>query len=207
MIIGGTKLVEGTVSSGRFYCPKCQREESYQIKNVRLYAHVFWIPIFSTQNLGDKLSCFYCNSYYPLSKLNDPDFIVERQYSGLALGNVPANFGKRMGAFLLDMVLLYMAILFTTPVGFSSLNVLFPLIYFLLCDFCFQGASLGKKIMSIEITDRDEEESVTPVRIVLRNVIKCLSLILPFLYLVALFNERKMALHDHAGKTMVVERR
>lgn len=206
MIIGGTKLIEGNISSGRFFCEKCGREESYQITNVKEYAHLFWVPLFPTQDLGNKMNCFSCNAYYPLSILNDPGKIRAGYGSGLVLGNIPADTGKRIGAFFLDLAFIYVLALAIVAGGGSFLISLLPFAYFLFCDFYFKGSSIGKKIIAIELTDRDEGDTISPARIIVRNLVKCLSLLFPVLYIAVFFNENKMSLHDKAANTMVVEK-
>lgn len=215
MIIFGSKTVGSTVKSGKFDCPNCRREESYKLKNYKKYFHVFFIPLLKIQDLGDELNCFFCNtSYIPGSVLSLEQYDTRNKLGNLSsaennrLGLEACDFGKRMGAFVLDLIIIYavnVAIILAVPTA-SLYFILFGFVYFIACDFLLKGSSLGKLALSIKTVDFDENQEILAFNIILRNLIKGVCAFFPLIFLTSLMNQDKRALHDFAAKTIVVDK-
>lgn len=215
MIIYGRKTVQSTLKSGKFDCPNCRRQESYQLKNYQLYFHIFFIPLLKIKDVGDELSCFFCNTaYIPGSVLSAHEYDTRNrmgntsQEENSVIGLVPCDFGKRIGAFVVDIALLYAVNLILIYYIKSGLGFI-PLIgfgYFMLCDFLFKGSSVGKLALSIKTVDYNEGQNVLPFYTIIRNLIKGICVFFPLIYLASLLNQEKRALHDLAAQTMVVDK-
>jgi uncharacterized RDD family membrane protein YckC len=215
MIIYGTKTIASNIKSGRFECPNCRREESYQLKNYKRYFHLFFIPLFEIDNLGDELSCFFCNiAYIPGSILSKEQYDSRNKFGTLSkqdnhhLGLEPCDFGKRTGAYIIDFIIIYfssIAIALLAP-SFSALIMFIGIGYFALCDFAFKGSSLGKLTLSVRTVDYNENGEILFYNIILRNLIKGICIYFPPIFMVASFNQEKRAIHDFAARTMVVDR-
>lgn len=215
MIIFGSKTVGSTIKSGKFDCPNCRREESYKLKNYKKYFHIFFVPLFKMQDLGDELSCFFCNTaYIPGSILSNEHYDTRNKLGELSyeentrLGLEPCDFGKRVGAFAIDLAIIYailLAIAVLAPT-FSMILMLIGFIYFIACDFVLKGSSVGKLALSIKTVDFEENQKIQPYNIILRNLIKGVCVYFPLIYLVSLLNQDKRTLHDFAAKTIVIDK-
>ncbi|HEY1196729.1 RDD family protein [Flavobacterium sp.] len=215
MIIYGRKTVQSTIKSGKFDCPNCRRQESYQLKNYQLYFHIFFIPLLKIRELGDELNCFFCNTtYVPGSVLSSHEYDTRNrlgntsQEENTAIGLVPCDFGKRIGAFVIDLLIIYalnLAIAFISPEA-SLFVILFAFIYFIACDLLLKGSSLGKLALSIKTVNYEENGEILAFNVILRNLIKGICAVFPLIYLTSLLNQDKRALHDLAARTMVVDK-
>lgn len=215
MIIYGRKTVQSTIKSGKFDCPNCRRQENYHLKNYQLYFHIFFIPLLKIRELGDELNCFFCNTtYVPGSVLSSHEYDTRNrlgntsQEENHSIGLVPCDFGKRIGAFILDVVLIYavnIALAFILPEA-SLFVILFAFIYFIACDLLLKGSSLGKLVLSIKAVDYEQNGNILAFNVILRNLIKGMCAIFPVIYLTSLLNDDKRALHDLAARTMVVDK-
>lgn len=215
MIIFGSKTVGSTVKSGKFDCPNCRREESYKLKNYKKYFHIFFIPLFKIQDLGDELNCFFCNTaYIPGSILSQEQYDTRNKLGNLSyeennrLGLEPCDFGKRVGAYAIDLAIMY-AVSLATVLLAPSISMFFMFIgfiYFTACDFALKGSSLGKLALSIKTVDFQENQQILVYNIILRNLIKGVSVYFPPLFMTSLLNQDKRAIHDLAAKTMVVDK-
>ncbi|KQB41142.1 RDD family protein [Flavobacterium aquidurense] len=215
MIIFGSKTVGSTVKSGKFDCPNCRREESYKLKNYKKYFHIFFIPLFKIQDLGDELNCFFCNTaYIPGSILSQEQYDTRNKLGTLSyeennrLGLEPCDFGKRVGAYAIDLAIMY-AVSLTIVLLVPSISMFFMFIgfvYFTACDFVLKGSSLGKLALSIKTVDFDENQEILVYNIILRNLVKGICVYFPPLFMTSLLNQDKRAIHDLAAKTMVIDK-
>jgi uncharacterized RDD family membrane protein YckC len=215
MIIFGSKVISTTIKAGKFNCPNCRREQTYQLKSYKKFFHFFFIPLLKIKELGEQLDCFFCQtSYVPGSVLSAEEYEVNNPLLNSTgatvalIGLTPADFGKRIGAFILDIVIIYvvyaLSIIIAPSVGFLMIFISF--VYFLICDIVFKGSSVGKLILSIKVADYNEGEKVLVFSLIIRNLIKGLCALFPPLFLTALFNQEKRALHDLAAQTIVVDK-
>ncbi|OMQ12499.1 RDD family protein [[Flexibacter] sp. ATCC 35103] len=215
MIIFGSKTVGSTVKSGKFDCPNCRREESYKLKNYKKYFHIFFIPLFKIQDLGDELNCFFCNTVYiPGSILSQEQYDTRNKLGNLSyeennrLGLEPCDFGKRVGAYAIDLAIMYaisLTIVFLVP-SISMFFMFIGFIYFIACDFALKGSSLGKLALSIKTVDFEENKEILAYNIILRNLIKGVCVYFPPLFMASSLNQDKRAIHDLAARTMVVDK-
>lgn len=81
-------------------------------------------------------------------------------------------------------------------------------VYFSMSELFLTGTTLGKKIFKLTLIDLKTLNQPDPKTILLRNCLKSLSVIVPFLFIVNImflvFNRMKLAGHDLVSKTMVV---
>lgn len=68
-IIFGTKGVTSTSDSGRFHCPQCRTERTYEHKNVRRFFTLFFVPLIPLDTLGEYVECQLCRTNYNTSVL------------------------------------------------------------------------------------------------------------------------------------------
>jgi hypothetical protein len=61
MIIFGTKPRMKTIGSGSFYCPRCQTNRQYELKQGKNYFTLYFVPIFPMGDLGEFVECQTCH--------------------------------------------------------------------------------------------------------------------------------------------------
>ena len=136
---------------------------------------------------------------------------------------IRAGFGPRAAAFLLDQLLVAVALLVIKlpawlvrlyggqPIGdvlfsFSLLDVLCYVLlsaYFVLLTY-ITGSTLGKKVMGLRVV-RETEEDLRFVDVLYRETIgRYLSGVLFLGYFMALVDTRKRAFHDYLCETCVI---
>lgn len=114
------------------------------------------------------------------------------------------DLGKRLVAFLIDLVVL--GIMVRMFRGFSAFLVWW--LYFALLDSSQQQGTLGKVIMGLKVTDMNGNRikfGTAAVRGLLKTILSS-GFTLGIGLLVAVFTEKRQALHDLLAKTMVVEK-
>ena len=122
-----------------------------------------------------------------------------------------ARFWRRVLAWLIDIVLLYLlADLVTLPInnGFALLGIGFAIsgAYLSLMESSAMQATLGKRALDLVVTDLHGRRISLP-RAVGRFLAKCLSsVVLGLGYLSAAWNSKSQALHDILASTVVVRR-
>lgn len=136
--------------------------------------------------------------------------------SGYSLSEDYAGHLQRIGAFAIDLAILTAAgaviALATQFLGagsdpatvpmLSAFQLLMPWFYYAAMESSPKGATIGKMILDIRVTDA---EGYTPTfgRAALRAVPKCLPILWPG-YLAAVFTRRRQAFHDLIARTLVV---
>lgn len=128
-----------------------------------------------------------------------------------------AGLGERIGAFLLDAVLLlaYIGILIyvnveliTLPTYVNALLMLPVLLYHLICEVFFNGQSIGKRQLNIKVVKLDGT-SPSPGNYLLRWVLRPVDILLygSVAILCILIGRRGQRLGDMAAGTTVVKYR
>jgi hypothetical protein len=64
IIVWGSRIINGVVSTGQFYCPGCRQERAYRLCQPKEWATVFWIPIFRLKEFDRYVECDGCNATY-----------------------------------------------------------------------------------------------------------------------------------------------
>ena len=64
MIIFGTRGITTTPEKGTFYCPRCQDNQNYNLKRVRRFFTLYFIPIIPLDMLGEYVECPACQGTY-----------------------------------------------------------------------------------------------------------------------------------------------
>ncbi|MBK8442985.1 MAG: RDD family protein [Sphingobacteriales bacterium] len=209
MLIFGTKTIPTTIKTGEFQCPNCQDKRSYTLKRFKKYFHIFFIPLIPTDNLGDSLDCNYCStSYIPGTILSKGEYSPENplgnNFTGNYLEMIPTTFGTRLGAYIIDLILIQVITIALASMKLGIFLSLFNFIYFLACDIMFEGSSVGKLILKIKVSELDEDKLPTIMNLFIRNLIKGICGFFPLIYLFALSNKNVQTLHDKAAKTIVI---
>ena len=131
------------------------------------------------------------------------------------------SIGLRSLAFLIDFIMIYVvAGIMYLIFGFGTLEInetgfvynlslieitLVSLIYFLLFALVMKGKTIGKLITRIEIKGIDLQE-VSLKKIILREFIKSILIIISFISYIMLLSNRKKSIHDLIVDTMVVRK-
>lgn len=83
MILFGTRGVTSTAERGDFSCPQCSGTTNYNLKRVRRFFTLYFIPIIPLDKLGEYVECAQCQGTF------DPEI----------LSYDPAIEGQKMEAF------------------------------------------------------------------------------------------------------------
>ena len=136
--------------------------------------------------------------------------------SGYSLSEDYAGHLQRIGAFAIDLAILTAASAVialaveylgadsdpvTVPL-MSAFQLLMPWFYYAAMESSPRGATIGKMILGIRVTDAG---GFTPTfgRAALRAIPKCLPVLWPG-YLAAVFTQRRQAFHDLIARTLVL---
>ena len=211
LIIFGTKTIGRTIKSGNFYCPRCNAERTYHLRQNKKYFSLFFIPFIPLGESADTLECTFCKTaYIPSSILSDTEYTSSTATID-SLEKPLASIGKRIGSFFVDMIAL---IMLNFPLAFITeylpdyfdnkyYLVYMPLwiVYFFVMEWLFKG-TIGKKIFSIEITSEREDKKITVFQYLLRSIVKCI----PVINIIFLFNDKRKGVHDYIANTIVIEK-
>ncbi len=73
MIIFGTRGITSTPERGTFNCPQCASVQNYNLKRVRRFFTLYFIPVIPLDKLGEYVECPTCQGTYDLQILEyDP---------------------------------------------------------------------------------------------------------------------------------------
>src|SRR5262245_20298173 len=73
MIIWGTRGVTTTKRTGSFFCPKCQRDQSYAQKRLRRFFTLYFIPLIPMDLVAEYVQCGACSGQFRMEVLSlDP---------------------------------------------------------------------------------------------------------------------------------------
>ncbi len=136
--------------------------------------------------------------------------------SGYSLSEDYAGHLQRIGAFAIDLALVTavswvialaaeFASLLSDPATMplmSAFHLLMPWFYYAAMESSPRGATIGKMILGIRVTD-DGGYTPTFGRAALRAIPKCLPILWPG-YLAAVFTQRRQAFHDLIARTLVL---
>lgn len=64
MIIWGSRGVTSTVRNGKFHCPNCAGERNYQLKKVRRFFTLYFIPLIPMGTISEYVQCLACNGAF-----------------------------------------------------------------------------------------------------------------------------------------------
>ena len=70
-MIFGFRSVTSAYRSGRFTCPQCQAERTYQHRRVRRYGTVFGLAVLPLRRLGEYLECDACEATFTVDLLQE----------------------------------------------------------------------------------------------------------------------------------------
>lgn len=63
-IVWGFRGRNKTIDQGQFFCPDCGDHRVYRHEQVNRYFTLYWIPLFSTGELGKYIECNTCKSTF-----------------------------------------------------------------------------------------------------------------------------------------------
>ena len=73
MIIFGTRGITTTPQTGNFFCPQCNGQTTYQLKRVRRFFTLYFIPLIPLDKVGEYVECPRCQGTYDIGILDyDP---------------------------------------------------------------------------------------------------------------------------------------
>lgn len=210
LFIFGTKTIGKTIKTGSFYCPQCDDNRPYQLQNHRRYFSLFFIPVLPLEKQADTLSCNFCRTAYVPQSILSPSEYIPTPLNGDIENQRLASFGKRIGSYLIDLILLVLlnfplAILAGKMSAYLPSNYILVftpvwLLYFFLMEWLLQG-TLGKKIVGIKIESENKKRSISVFQYFIRSVIK----MIPIINIILFFNDKRKGCHDFAAHTVVVE--
>lgn len=64
MIIFGTRGITTTPERGTFFCPRCNSNQNYNLKRVRRFFTLYFIPVIPLDKLGEYVECPRCQGTY-----------------------------------------------------------------------------------------------------------------------------------------------
>jgi hypothetical protein len=70
IVIWGSRGITRKRGSGRFYCPDCDRERDYELKEVQPFFTLYFIPLFPTGSGQRFVECLKCGSGFPEAVLD-----------------------------------------------------------------------------------------------------------------------------------------
>lgn len=124
---------------------------------------------------------------------------------GIPMGMVPAGFGIRLGAALIDIVVLGVVQYVLTAVGAGALSWIIGLAYYI-TFWALKGATPGKMALGLQIVAADGRPmdwGKAGLRYV-GYIVSALILLIGFLMIA--FDDQSRGLHDRIAKTYVVKR-
>ena len=126
------------------------------------------------------------------------------------------NFCKRFCAYVLDVLILYVAFLLLgllnglfhhvmNPFTFAMVCYALTCLYFALLESGEYHATLGKRILGLVVVRSSNDEPITFVRALVRNLARFINLPIYCLgYLPILFTKKSQGLHDFIAQTRVI---
>ncbi len=69
MILIGTVTINMTTDTGVFYCPVCEEETNYKLKNKRQFLTLYFIPLFPLKSEGRFVLCEKCRAQHEVDAL------------------------------------------------------------------------------------------------------------------------------------------
>lgn len=118
-----------------------------------------------------------------------------------------AGFWMRVGAYLIDVLVLFVPILILAFLPFIGivLNIVGIWLYFALQESSERQATIGKRAMNIYVTDL-QGRRLSFGQATGRHFSKIISSILAIGYIMVAFTEKKQGLHDMIAGTLVVRK-
>lgn len=72
IIIFGNKVRYKTISTGQFYCPQCKAQRDYELRQVRNWFALYFIPIIPLNTIGEFVTCLTCGTQFAKEVLSMP---------------------------------------------------------------------------------------------------------------------------------------
>ena len=148
---------------------------------------------------------------FPIFKLME---LLDQEFTQPVF-QVPAGFGKRLAAWLIDCILISFAgyviglvlgvNIFKESWGIIWFDNILTMVYFIIMEGGNSQATFGKKILNIKVTGL-KGEPINYKKAFIRNICKIISaLIIGIGFIMVLFTDKKQGLHDLIAETLVVE--
>jgi hypothetical protein len=80
MIVWGTSVSEKVIATGRFYCPRCQRERDYELRQHQEWGTIWWVPVVPLEKSERYAQCASCGSTYPEAALRHDRETAQQQF-------------------------------------------------------------------------------------------------------------------------------
>ncbi len=132
-----------------------------------------------------------------------------RALGGRALGGVEyAGFGRRLGGYIIDTIILFVitgffAYLFPSALG-SLISFVISFSYVVLLN--ANGGTLGKRVLDMRLQNKETGENIGVGRAVVRYIVAIVSgLAIGIGYLWCIWDANKQTWHDKAAGSVVVK--
>jgi len=116
-----------------------------------------------------------------------------------------AGFWRRFLAIVIDALIVFPFFYGFQIYGAGAAVSVVYLTYFVLMEGSSQRGTLGKMAMQIQVTD-EEGNQISYTRSLMRNLLKSISAIFLFGFIMAAFTKKKQAFHDIPTKCVVLNK-
>ena len=66
LFLGGTRVRYKDTGEGHYHCPPCGTARAHRRARAGNYVHLYWIPLFRVQDLGEVVICRTCEHVRPV---------------------------------------------------------------------------------------------------------------------------------------------
>jgi predicted RNA-binding Zn-ribbon protein involved in translation (DUF1610 family) len=108
-IIWGSRGITSHLETGDFYCPRCNEQVEYHLKQVRPFFTIFFIPLFPIGSAQRYVECTRCSGQYLEEVLNlapptDADRLLGQYFNELQTGSSVETVQTKLEAGGMDTV-------------------------------------------------------------------------------------------------------
>jgi hypothetical protein len=101
IIIWGSRGLTSTLQSGSFYCPSCDGESDYILKQVRPFFTLYWLPLFPIGGAERYVECRRCGGAFKEGVLSmeapsEGQRFLRRMYNDLQTGSSLQDVENRL---------------------------------------------------------------------------------------------------------------
>jgi hypothetical protein len=107
IIIWGSRGLTSHLDAGTFYCPRCQGQAEYQLKQVRPFFTIYFIPLFPIGSAERYVECASCGGTFKEEVLameppSEGDRLLGHLYNELLTGSSLEDVERRLAQMGLE---------------------------------------------------------------------------------------------------------
>lgn len=218
-MIYGIDKKNSVLKVDRQICPCCGQDSEYKLKRTDFVFSFFFIPCFPLGTFQTFAECGSCQSKYVPERASTLSiFPGYDDFSGEQLYTLAPLF-KRGLALVIDIILLFVFNMWLStflstheelaqwfPRNFIFTFLIFWFVYFFVSELLMKGYTVGKRILSVRTSTASEFKPLGFVNNLNRAFVKTLSCAIPVVFIVAFWSKGNKAIHDWAGKSIVVRK-